>query len=150
MAVVNVFLNAPQTQILDVNEKTSIIDAVKDNDDENDDFDDPDNDDDDKSDDDLISFCRFLVSEVFLVSSWALLLSRLKKNTIYHEFAFQQRKNLFSVSSKTLFIGCRDHLFRPYHILSYLIISYHNSSYLIISYLDKDFIHRLQRSSISG
>ena len=80
MAVVNVFLNAPQTQILDVNEKTSIIDAVKDNDDENDDFDDPDNvdDDDDKSDDALMSFCRFLVSEVFLVSSWALLLSRLK------------------------------------------------------------------------
>ena len=29
VAVVNVFLNAPQTQILDVNEKTSIIDAVK-------------------------------------------------------------------------------------------------------------------------
>ena len=28
VAVVNVFLNAPQTQILDVNEKTSIIDAV--------------------------------------------------------------------------------------------------------------------------
>ena len=29
VAVVNVFLNAPQTQILDVNEKTSIIDAVR-------------------------------------------------------------------------------------------------------------------------
>ena len=29
VAVVNVFLDAPQTQILDVNEKTSIIDAVK-------------------------------------------------------------------------------------------------------------------------
>ena len=29
VAVVNVFLNAPQTQILDVNEKTSIIDVVK-------------------------------------------------------------------------------------------------------------------------
>ena len=29
VAVVNVFLDAPQTQILDVNEKTSLIDAVK-------------------------------------------------------------------------------------------------------------------------
>ena len=29
VAVVNVFLNAPQTSILDVNEKTSLIDAVK-------------------------------------------------------------------------------------------------------------------------
>ena len=35
MAVVNVFLNAPQTQILDVNEKTSIIDAVRDDDEKN-------------------------------------------------------------------------------------------------------------------
>ena len=35
VAVVNVFLNAPQTQILDVNEKTSIIDAVRDDDEKN-------------------------------------------------------------------------------------------------------------------
>ena len=85
VAVVNVFLNAPQTSILDVNEKTSIIDAVKDDDDdEHDDFDNPDsdNDDGDESDDNLIAFCRFLVLEVFLVSSWASLLSRLQhKNT---------------------------------------------------------------------
>ena len=82
VAVVNVFLNAPQTSILDVNEKTSIIDAVKDDDD--DDFDNPDSDDDDDDDDDnLIAFCRFPVLEVFLVSSWALLLSRLEhKNNV--------------------------------------------------------------------
>ena len=84
VAVVNVFLNAPQTSILDVNEKTSIIDAVKDDDDdEQDDFDNPDSDDDDDDDDNLIAFCRFPVLEVFLVSSWALLLSRLQhKHTI--------------------------------------------------------------------
>ena len=89
VAVVNVFLNAPQTSILDVNEKTSIIDAVKDDDDdEHDDFDNPDSDDDgDESDDNLIAFCRFLVLEVFLVSSWASLLSRLQhKNTTFGLF----------------------------------------------------------------
>ena len=45
VAVVNVFLDAPQTQILDVNEKTSIIDAVKYGD-KNDFFAEPDSEDD--------------------------------------------------------------------------------------------------------
>ena len=84
VAVVNVFLNAPQTQILDVNEKTSIIDVVKivimiifliHGDD--DDFFYPNGDDDDFFIQMVMMiFCRFPVLEVFWVSSWDLLSSR--------------------------------------------------------------------------